>query len=99
MTRPWIEFIQAQNLPWQPDDLNGTSPGVEVKILSRDTETGAASLLVRYPAGWAAPPVSFACEYEFLVLEGELSAGDTTYGPFAYGHWPAGYSPGPRQSK
>ena len=38
MNRPWIEFIQAQVLPWQ-DGLYGSGRAdVESTILSQDTE-------------------------------------------------------------
>ncbi|WP_439532790.1 cupin domain-containing protein [Polymorphobacter sp.] len=96
MTRPWIEFLQAQKLPWRTDDLNGTKPGVETKVLSQDDETGASSQLIRYPAGWTLPAGALACDEEFLVLEGALEIGGVRYGPFGYAHWPAGHDAGAR---
>jgi hypothetical protein len=96
MTRPWIEFLQAQTLPWRADDLGGTRPGIETKVLSRDDETGALSLLARYPAGWTLPAGALACDEEFLVLEGALDIDGVHYGPFSYAHWPAGYGAGAR---
>ena len=98
MSRPWIEFLQAQMLPWREDDLNGTRPGVESKVLSRDSETGALSLLLRIPAGWSLPAGALACDEEFLVLEGGLEIGAVHYGPFGYAHWPAGHDAGARVS-
>lgn len=98
MTRPWIEFVQAQKLPWAADDLGRTTPGVEIKLLSRDADTGAASLIIRYPAGWSAPATRLACDFEFLVLEGELDAGARCFGAFSYANWPAGFDSGARVS-
>ena len=53
MARPHIEFIQSQAVPWRDDLWNGRFDGAHVKILSEDDETGAASTMVRYPAGWS----------------------------------------------
>jgi hypothetical protein len=90
--RPWIEFVQSQRLPWRADDLWSLRPGVEIKTLSRDETTGAASIVVRYPAGFSATGGAWSADEEFLVLEGELQIGKATYGYLSYGHWPAGYS-------
>jgi hypothetical protein len=92
MARPWIEFIQSQALAWTPHDLWGVAPGVEAKILSRDDETDAASVLVRFPAGWKGPsgPRSFAMDEEFLVLDGALEINGEHFGHLNYAHWPQG---------
>jgi hypothetical protein len=100
MARPWIEFLQAQNLPWRPDDLWGVRSGVETRVLSLDAETGAASLLVRYPAKWRLQGAgALAVDEEFLVLDGALSIGAQTYRDKAYAHLPAGYERGPMMSE
>ncbi|HEY7739497.1 MAG TPA: DUF4437 domain-containing protein [Steroidobacteraceae bacterium] len=98
MSRPWIEFIQSQNLPWQSGDLGGMRAGVQFKQLSVDRESGACSLLVRYPAGWRAEAGALAVDDEFLVLEGTLRLGEFDYAPMSYAHLPAGFDPGPRAS-
>ncbi len=90
MARPQIEFIQSQSLPWAPDPRFGLGDGVEVKILSEDAESGAASLLVRYSAGWSLPAGARGADEEFLVLDGELRAGEALFGHLNYAHWPAG---------
>lgn len=92
MTRPHIEFVQAQRLPWAAFPER---PGAEFKQLSTDPGTGALSAVVRYPAGWRAPPGTLARDEEFLVLDGVLDHGGTEYGPDCYGFWPAGF---PRQA-
>lgn len=92
MARPWIEFIQSQNLPWYAGDLEGTRPGVEVKTLSVDSDDGAASLLIRYPPGWRLENRgALAVDEEFLVLDGALRVGAMQYGEKSYAHWPAGF--------
>jgi hypothetical protein len=72
--------------------------GVQFKQLSVDRESGACSLLVRYPAGWRAEAGALAVDDEFLVLEGTLRLGEFDYAPMSYAHLPAGFDPGPRAS-
>ncbi len=92
MARAQIEFIQSQVLAWMADPRFGLGEDVQVKVLSEDDETGAASLLVRYPSGWSRPAGVRGADEEFLVLEGGLQVGDVAYGHLAYAHWPAGFA-------
>ncbi len=87
--RPHIEFIQVQLLPWRRIGHQLARPDVEYKMLSRDFETGACSILLRYPPGWrrVGPEYIDAAE-EFYVLDGSLKIDDTTYGPDCYGWVP-----------
>ncbi len=94
MARPWVEFVQAQYIPWQPHDLWGLRPGVEARVLSRDDETGAVSMLVRYPAGFAAQAAVLSVDEEFLVLDGALTIDGQAYGHLCYAHLPAGFQRG-----
>lgn len=98
MPRPQIEFIQSQALPWRRDPRFDLGEGVEVKVLSEDTESGAASLLARYPAGWRAPQGRRSADEEFLVLDGEFWVGAVRYGHLNYAHWPAGHPTAERSS-
>lgn len=92
MARPRIEFIQAQHLPWAASPVADIRPGAEARVLSRDEETGACSLLLRYPGGWQQPPGQvLAADEEFLILDGALEENGTPYGPFGYAHLPAGH--------
>ncbi len=99
MSRPQIEFIQSQSLPWQAEPRYGFGAGVDVKVLSEDGETGAASLLIRYPAGWTCPAGARGADEEFLVLDGGLTIGELEFGHLHYAHWPAGYPAGARRSE
>ena len=86
MPRPHIEFIQSQALPWAPH------AGTEVKILSRDNDTGESSSLVRYPAGWQRQNEDYLSEDEELfVLGGSLNINGNHYTERCYAHLPAGY--------
>jgi len=93
MSRPHIEWIQAQVLPWEKDLHEDGRPGVERKILSRDDETGASTLIIRYPAGWQfAEPCYLLSDEQMLVLSGELEINGTVYGPDCFAHLPKGYA-------
>lgn len=90
MTRPHVEFIQAQALAWQPTALPHLA-GTQCKVLSRDAESGACTVLLRFPEGfrlegdWA-----LDSEEEFLVLDGELALGGARYSQDCYALLPSG---------
>jgi len=92
MSRPHVEFVQAQALPWDTSPWHHLT-GCQVKLLSRDPDDGAASALVRFPAGWRAPPPGHVdCDQEILLLEGGLELDGRRYEPDCYGSFPAGCS-------
>jgi hypothetical protein len=91
MPRPHIDYLQSQTLPWQASHWPYL-PGCQIKILSRDPDGGAVSLLVRYPSGWAAPaPGCLAAVEELFVLEGLLELDGRAYRQDCYGRFPAGW--------
>lgn len=90
MTRPHIEYLQSQALPWQPAHWPHLA-GCQVKVLSRDPATGAASALVRFPAGWHSHgPGYLDADEELFVLEGALDIDGRRYPQDCYGGFPAG---------
>lgn len=89
MSRPRIEFVQSQQLPWSGEPLAAVRPGTEARILSKDSDTGACSLLVRYPAGWRRDVTEhLLVDEEFLVIDGSLTVGGITYGEKGFAHLP-----------
>jgi hypothetical protein len=94
LPRPWIEFIQSQNLPWRPEPLAGVRDGTTCRVLSRDEQTGASSLLVRYPAGWSGPGGPLTADNELFVLDGALQIGARSYQKYAFAQFPAGFGTG-----
>ena len=91
MARPHIDYLQSQTLPWQASRWEHL-PGCQIKVLSRDPDDGAMSLLVRYPSGWATKQAgSLATAEELLVLEGTLELDGRRFDPDGYGWFPAGY--------
>jgi hypothetical protein len=89
MTRPHIEFIQAQLIPWRRIGQEAARPDAEYKFLSRDSETGACSTLIRYPAGWRRDGANaIEAAEEFYVLDGCLEIDGTRYNHDSYGYFP-----------
>lgn len=95
MTREHLEFIQTQVLPWKTLPETAARPGVGCKVLSRDAGSGAVSVILKYPAGFAIDaPHYLDNDEEFFVLDGELRIGDRVYGPWSYAYLPDGYPRG-----
>lgn len=92
MARPQIEFFQAQASPWRVLGADRVRPNVEVKRLSYDTESQAASVILRYPADWAMDQEHHLdSDEELFVLAGELVINGISYGEGDYAFLPAGY--------
>jgi hypothetical protein len=95
MSRPFIEFVQAQALPWRAGIPGDVRTDVSSRLLSIDAETGATSMLVRYPAGWTDPePHWLDCDEELFMLAGDLRLGQVHHRAKTYAHLPAGYGRG-----
>lgn len=91
LNRPHIEFIQAQLLPWRRIGPGLARPDAEFKFLSRDPDTGACSILIRYPPGWRREgPEHLEAAEEFYVLDGALEINGAVFSHDVYGHLPAG---------
>ena len=87
MSRPLIEFIQSQRLDWEPGGSALGRSEVETKLLSRDEQSGARTLLVRYPAGYTGqlgPDPSG--DEEIFLLSGSLRIGGRPYAQHFYGY-------------
>ncbi len=92
MTRPHIEFIQAQALPWKRGVHGGARPDVEAKVLSRDADSGEASTLLRYPGGWQRPETEYlTVDEEIFILDGAIEIDGVRYQEGCYAYLPAGY--------
>ena len=92
MTRPHIEFVQAQLLPWRRIGQGAARPDAEYKFLSRDLASGACSAVIRYPPGWRREGDNrIDAAEEFYVLDGELMIDDARYSHDCYGYFPKRY--------
>ena len=69
--------------------IPGSSMNVDMHRLD-SLESGAASLLVRFPAGWRRDEVGhYQCDEEFIVVKGQLNLSGHVYTPGEYGFVPA----------
>lgn len=88
MARPYIEFVQTQNVDWV-EQADGTS----IKRLNVDPVDGEETYLIRYPAGFAsADRGSEDRALEYFVLDGSISMGGLDRSYHAYGFIPRGES-------
>lgn len=95
MARPYIEFVQTQNVEWtvEPD-------GTQVKRLNVDPVDGEETYIIRYPAGFDARdrgPEDRAEEY--LVLDGSITIDGREQRYHCYGFTPRGESAGTRRTR
>ncbi len=92
MTRPHIEYIQAQGLPWRRGLYGRARPDVRTRILSIDRKNGDSSVLIKYPAGWKRTKKEYlTADEELFVLDGALKIAGIEYGKHCYAYLPAGY--------
>ncbi|MET0364935.1 MAG: hypothetical protein ABW169_09790 [Sphingobium sp.] len=95
MARPYIEFVQTQNVDWeaQPD-------GTLVKRLNVDPVDGEETAIVRYPAGFSRADIGPEDRAEeYFVLDGSIAVAGLERGYHAYGFTPRGESAGTRASE
>jgi hypothetical protein len=94
MPRPHIEFVQTQNIDWQEQ-----SDGTAAKLLNVAPESGEATLLVRYPPGYASGAMALddGAE-EYFVLEGVIRIDGIERRRHAYGFLPRAAGKGARDS-
>ncbi|WP_329519458.1 cupin domain-containing protein [Spirillospora sp. NBC_01491] len=73
---------RGADLPWVPFTIPGSDPAVGMVRLEVDPADGSSTSLVRFPPGWTRPVAGhYACDEEFVVLEGELIVSGTAYRP------------------
>ncbi len=77
MTRGWVELAHAPEIHWEPLAAPGWPVGAEIRVLSRDTEDGALTGVLRLPAGYRRGPGHLPVESEFFVLSGTVRIGGT----------------------
>ncbi len=91
MARPHIDYLHAQQLPWETGAY-AALPGVQSKTLSVDDETGACTVILRYPPGWRMEgPWHLLDDVEFYLLDGKFELNGQLYTLDCYGFLPAGW--------
>jgi hypothetical protein len=99
MPRPHIEFIHAQQLAWQPAPfVDAPWNQLPAKLLSRDPQTGACSLLLRLPPGFRAAATPESRALEFYVLDGSAALAGEPLPLDAYADCSAGRFAAPLES-
>jgi Domain of unknown function (DUF4437) len=97
-------MIHTEAVEWRPWDASRKTPfearganGVPawVKVLSKDRETGAESLMYRLDRGWSAASIHNTVYENLLVLDGEIEIDGQNLRKYAYSYRPEGYETGP----
>ena len=107
MTRGAVSGVRFSDIPWQstsslwgaesakPAELDITEYGL-ARILSRDENTGAISLLIKEPPGWhTAAAEAHSVNQEDILLEGDCWYGEEHFEGPTYFNFPAGHFHGP----
>lgn len=91
MTRPLIDFIHVDDLPWRDGQWPGATAPHRYRLLSEDADTGEQTLVVELPAGWQlAEDGWFDVDDELFVLGGELQLNGERLTKYSYQLIPAG---------
>ena len=80
---------------WEPYEIPNSSGYAWSKTLSKDEETGARTLMVKYEPGFRADGWVSTLPADIYVLEGSMESGDRTYQQDTYHFRPAGTPIGP----
>ncbi|MGY9072815.1 MAG: hypothetical protein ACKVHU_07695 [Acidimicrobiales bacterium] len=107
MSRDPVEGVAFSDLAWQstsalwgpgsdsPAELDIKGYGL-VRVLSRDPDSGAMSVLIKEPPGWhTAAAESHSVMQEDILLEGDCWYGEQHYEGPTYFCFPAGHEHGP----
>ena len=107
MARSAVDGVPFRDLPWRstaelwgggtarPAALRFSGYGL-VRVLSRDDDTGASSLLIKEPPGWhTAAAEAHGALQEDILLEGDCWYAETHYEAPAYFCFPPGHFHGP----
>jgi hypothetical protein len=93
LPRPYIDFIQQQDLPFEKVNLGSDRGESRLKRLSVDAETGASSNLIAFSAGWRRrEPSHVLADQDLYVLSGDLTLSGVTYTEHSYAFLPSGYT-------
>lgn len=95
MARPHVEILRSGDAAPGTVPGSGWPAGAVARVLSADPATGACSLLVTLPPGWARPVAHHpATAVDLYVVEGALELGGTPRGSGFHGWWPTGAAQG-----
>lgn len=92
MARPALEFFDTGKIPWEPHVVGGKRMDpLQQKILSCDEETGAVTLMVKYPKGFRHPSLTYhTVVEEIYILKGRIRMEGKEYSEGYYAYRPPG---------
>jgi hypothetical protein len=96
-----VDYIEWR--PWADDRKNphiaiGATDQPRVKVLSKDPESGAETLMYELPQGWRADSLENTVYENLMVLDGELEVEGQALRKYAYSYRPEGHRTGPSSS-
>lgn len=92
MARPHIEPFVDRDVPFKKMTLPGFAKGMQYKMLSLDTDTGACSMTVMFENGFSQPPGMSYTDMELFIMSGYLESDEKRYTPGTYFWVPPGVS-------
>lgn len=79
------------DLDWAPFHIPASTAGVHIAVLRLEPATGARTVVVRFPPGWARPGTgSYTAAEEFVVIEGVLEMSGHRFEPSDWAYVPRG---------
>jgi hypothetical protein len=91
----YIEWRPWEDARKQPHIMVGATGQPRVKVLSKDPESGAETLMYELPQGWRAESLENTVYENLMVLDGELEVDGETLRKYAYSYRPEGHRAGP----
>jgi len=95
MGRGHVELVHLHEIPLEPFEPGGWPAAAQIKVLSKDPESGALTGVVDLPAGYRRPKGFHECATEVFILEGGMAIGEVSHAFGFYGYSPAGATQAP----
>ena len=90
MARSHVRRLRIEDVRRELWKADGLAPGLVIRVLNLDEETGGRTLIVDVPPRWEQPAHHHTCDEELLVLDGELRSGAASHPAGHYCFRPAG---------
>ncbi len=87
--------VYADEMRWMPLQVKDSEGAAWIKTLSKDSETGARTALIRFDPGFKQNKAVSAWPMDMYVLEGEMQCGDMHLRKESFHYRPGGVEYGP----